>query len=43
MTIEMSWRGTVRSAELNTLHAEGFGHPVGVSDWETRLERHSLG
>ncbi|EMF28554.1 MULTISPECIES: GNAT family N-acetyltransferase [Streptomyces] len=32
-----------RIRALNALHAEGFGGPVGRTDWRGRLERHSLG
>ena len=41
--INYEWRGTVRNAELNALHAEGFGHRVLDDDWESQLSRHSLG
>ena len=43
MTITYEWRGSLDNAELDRLHAEGFGHPVGRTDWRGRLERHSLG
>ncbi|MER8037986.1 GNAT family N-acetyltransferase [Streptomyces hydrogenans] len=43
MTIMYEWRGTVDNEALDRLHAEGFGHPVGRTDWRGRLERHSLG
>lgn len=43
MTITYEWRGSLDNAELDRLHAEGFGHPVGRTDWSGRLERHSLG
>ncbi|MFJ6569287.1 GNAT family N-acetyltransferase [Streptomyces sp. NPDC091292] len=43
MTITYEWRGDVDNSALNKLHAEGFGHPVGQTDWRTRLRRHSLG
>jgi GNAT superfamily N-acetyltransferase len=39
----MDWRGEFTNAELNALHAEGFGHPVGDWDWHAQLDRHSLG
>ena len=38
-----SWRGSFTNAELNGLHAEGFGHPLLGDDWEGRVSRHSLG
>lgn len=37
------WRGRFTNAELNALHAEGFGHPVSDEDWWARVNRHSLG
>lgn len=43
MTIKYEWRPDVDNVSLNELHAEGFGHPVGRTDWRARLERHSLG
>jgi GNAT superfamily N-acetyltransferase len=43
MTVTYEWRGEVDNAALDTLHAEGFGHPVGRTDWRARLRRHSLG
>ncbi|WP_328778440.1 GNAT family N-acetyltransferase [Streptomyces canus] len=43
MTITYEWRGDVDNSALNKLHAEGFDHPVGETDWRARLQRHSLG
>ncbi|MEU3449849.1 GNAT family N-acetyltransferase [Streptomyces thermolilacinus] len=43
MTITYEWRGDFDDAALNALHADGFGHPVGRTDWRERLRRHSLG
>ncbi|KUL63407.1 GNAT family N-acetyltransferase [Streptomyces sp. NRRL S-1521] len=43
MTIEYEWRGGFDNADLNALHADGFGLPVARTDWRERLERHSLG
>ncbi|MFE2212898.1 GNAT family N-acetyltransferase [Streptomyces canus] len=43
MTITYEWRGDVDNLALNKLHAEGFDHPVGQTDWRARLQRHSLG
>ncbi|MFE2057489.1 GNAT family N-acetyltransferase [Streptomyces sp. NPDC059446] len=43
MTTEYAWRGYFDNASLNALHADGFGHPVARTDWQERLERHSLG
>jgi GNAT superfamily N-acetyltransferase len=41
--ISYLWRGAVGNAELNALHAEGFGHRVLDDDWEAQLAGHSLG
>ena len=41
--IDYSWRGTFTNAELNDLHAEGFGHRLLNEDWQGKLSRHSLG
>ncbi len=43
MTLRYEWRGEFANAELNGLHAEGFGHPVLDGDWVMQVERHSLG
>ena len=43
MPITYEWRGHVDNSALNELHAEGFDHPVGQTDWRARLQRHSLG
>ena len=43
MTVQYVWRGDFDDASLETLHAEGFGHPAEDTDWRARLERHSLG
>ncbi len=43
MTITYEWRGDVDNSALDGLHAEGFGHPVGQTDWRARLHGHSLG
>ena len=37
------WRGPFADAEVNALHAEGFGHPVLATGWREQVERHSLG
>jgi GNAT superfamily N-acetyltransferase len=41
--IEYTWRGPFTNAELNALHAEGFGHPVLDDDWQAQVTGHSLG
>jgi ribosomal protein S18 acetylase RimI-like enzyme len=41
--VEYLWRGSFDNAEVNALHAEGFGHPVAQEDWLTRVTAHSLG
>src|SRR5882757_2084994 len=43
MTIDYQWRGAFENIEVNTLHAEGFDHPVLPDDWRAQLARHSLG
>ena len=43
MELSYEWRGAFENAELNALHAEGFGHPVLDDDWRGQVERHSLG
>ncbi|GAB3846540.1 GNAT family N-acetyltransferase [Dactylosporangium cerinum] len=42
-TISYSWRGAFADAEVEALHAEGFGHPPTGSGWWARVNRHSLG
>lgn len=37
------WRGEFDNADLNVLHAAGFHHPVLDDDWNSVLQRHSLG
>jgi GNAT superfamily N-acetyltransferase len=37
------WRGRCSNAELEALHAQAFDHEPETSDWQTRLDRHSLG
>src|SRR5689334_3370828 len=44
--IMYAWRGDFTNAEVNALHAEGFGHRVYPDpewDWRAQVERHSLG
>lgn len=41
--IDYKWRGDFESAEVNALHAEGFGHRILDDDWNGQLNRHSLG
>jgi GNAT superfamily N-acetyltransferase len=41
--IDYSWRGSFANAELNALHAEGFGHRLKDDDWQAQVSRHSLG
>lgn len=35
-------RPEIDNAELNVLHAGGFGHPIVEWDWASQLEKHSL-
>lgn len=37
------WRGAFENDELNTLHAECFGHPISDDDWWTQVNKFSLG
>lgn len=41
--VELAWRGPFEDPELNTLHAEAFGHPVTETPWRRRTEERSLG
>jgi N-acetylglutamate synthase-like GNAT family acetyltransferase len=41
--VDYSWRGSFTNAELNDLHAEGFGHRLLEVDWQGQVSRHSLG
>jgi GNAT superfamily N-acetyltransferase len=43
MAITYEWRGNFDNSALDELHAEGFEHPLERTDWQTRLQRHSLG
>ena len=37
------WRGEFTNAQVNSLHAEGFGHQLLDEDWKGQVSRHSLG
>ena len=41
--ISYQWRGDFASAEVEALHADGFGRAPAVHDWKAQVERHSLG
>jgi GNAT superfamily N-acetyltransferase len=41
--ISYEWRGQFENAEVNALHAAGFGHAVLADDWQAQLRGHSLG
>jgi GNAT superfamily N-acetyltransferase len=41
--ISYEWRGHFENAEVNVLHAEGFGHRPLADDWRALLSAHSLG
>jgi GNAT superfamily N-acetyltransferase len=44
MAVAYQWRGAATGAEIEALHAEGFGHePSGEPRWEAQLAEHSLG
>lgn len=41
--ISYHWRGQFDNAEVEALHAQGFGRDPGDWDWKAQVERHSLG
>jgi GNAT superfamily N-acetyltransferase len=41
--ISYDWRGPFANAELNALHAEGFGTALRDDDWWAQVSGHSLG
>ena len=41
--ISYQWRGEFTNAQVNALHAEGFGHRLLDDDWLGQVRRHSLG
>jgi GNAT superfamily N-acetyltransferase len=41
--ISYQWRGEFTNAQVNALHAEGFGHRLLDDDWLGQVSRHSLG
>ena len=41
--VSYEWRGEFENAEINALHAQGFGHPLLDDDWRGQVDRHSLG
>jgi GNAT superfamily N-acetyltransferase len=43
MNVSYGWRAEFANADLNALHAEGFGHTIRDIDWRAQVERHSLG
>ena len=43
MEIRYVWRGYLTNRAVNALHAAGFGHEPFDDDWESQLDRHSLG
>ena len=43
MNVTYHWRGDFENAEVNALHAEGFGHRVVDDDRRGQVERQSLG
>ena len=40
---ELRWRGMIENIELNALHAAAFDHPLLDDDWNSQLQRFSLG
>ncbi|MFI7547553.1 GNAT family N-acetyltransferase [Actinoplanes sp. NPDC049599] len=43
MTTTYGWRADFANADLDTLHAAGFGYAAQGLDWRSRLDRHSVG
>lgn len=43
MTITYGWRAPFDNAELDALHAAGFGYEPSGHDWWAQVSRHSLG
>jgi hypothetical protein len=43
VTVVYEWRGAFDNADVNVVHAEGFGHALLQDDWWGRVNRHSLG
>jgi GNAT superfamily N-acetyltransferase len=41
--VRYEWRAPFENISLNTLHAEGFDHPLLTVDWRAQVEHHSLG
>jgi predicted N-acetyltransferase YhbS len=41
--ITYEWRGPFTNAEINALHADGFGHLPRADGWRAQVDRHSLG
>jgi len=41
--ISYQWRGDFASAEVEALHAGGFGRAPADHDWKAQVHRHSLG
>jgi GNAT superfamily N-acetyltransferase len=41
--ISYQWRGDFASAEVEALHAGGFGRAPADHDWKAQVQRHSLG
>jgi GNAT superfamily N-acetyltransferase len=43
VVISYHWRGDFTNAEVEALHAGGFGHAPAGHDWKAQVERYSLG
>ena len=41
--VAYTWRGAFSNADVNALHAEGFGHRLLDDDWNAQVQRFSLG
>ena len=40
---QYEWRGAFDNDEVNTLHADAFGHRMFHDDWRSLVDEHSLG
>ena len=43
VTPVFEWRAAFASADVEALHAAGFGHPPTETDWWARVRAHSVG
>lgn len=43
VTVSYEWRAPFAAADVDALHAAGFGHPLTGTDWWARVCAHSVG